>query len=1034
MPRKSAHSAVQRGGTIDNETKSRRSTRSSMRHDSSGSLSTRTRRSSATSQTHVSLTESRVTRSRNTSSRNRSSSPSENTRTRSSREISLESPASRVKTTRRSTGRVNYQESEGEEDMTSTTEKNEEEEYHVEDDLEESDSEESNRSRTRSRTATKSPPKVRGRGRGRPPKTTKGKSWYASTEENDDDEDDDEDDDDDDSDEKNLEESDNIDEITITRRNNKLENESESIRKTRGTKRKLEKEPPSMRSTRSGKTIKDNTEIEKVHLSATVRQTRSRKMSSEANVSIEDIEMKKENSKNDDILEEMEIMEEKRKRKVDTKNEAKKRFKSDESTLGNEIIKNEIEEKHEKSESLQQNTKFQQSDDKDLDKSQTDKEILPEICKANKNELVSTDKTNIELSDKTSNVDDTETLDLSALKEKTFIEVTEKSSEQISIQKDDIKEVDNDSERKTNAEVFSTKTDISTEENNNNAGVDITKLENISEPMDQEIKDYSITTITQKENKSELCIMDTDSQKNIFQANNDHKNDALSNSKVSSSALTSLTNTMDIEDSDSKQSETEKCQEQLLSTKESTTIETDILPLEPSNSQDSSKHIEEPSNVQEINLKDTENNSSHWNENKSNSSSCGILQSTKAVYSEKNITAEVLSVNGANICTEKSSSSNKNGDIIDMSKVSDNSASETENLSVEPFLQAPTHIECLTKANGAPNDSLDSSNLGCTDLPNRNYVYNSSLSEDSKSCLKSKMFSLVSYNLSAMSNESSSQNEKLLTELKRTNADFICLQEIPKIYYDILESDLNVLGYKGVISVPENKTRGLGTFYKTSSFNLKRQTGVSLQKIIDQDLETSSLENADKVAIRNFLQKCGHTLMVHFSSVSNDCTLTIANVFFPPSDISTHALQMSSLVREVINFAADIARPHILCGSFNMIEGSVAYQLLREGYLNNEMIEELQKRKDVALPGKDNDTLVNLLWKAFQHPSSNLRSCYATVLGHELHLDKEDSITSPDLLWYSSDSLETIGVLDVIPIDKKNIGPVTLKADIAYIC
>ncbi|GBN11423.1 hypothetical protein AVEN_88436-1 [Araneus ventricosus] len=76
------------------------------------------------------------------------------------------------------------------------------------------------------------------------------------------------------------------------------------------------------------------------------------------------------------------------------------------------------------------------------------------------------------------------------------------------------------------------------------------------------------------------------------------------------------------------------------------------------------------------------------------------------------------------------------------------------------------------------------------------------------------------------------------------------------------------------------------------------------------------------------------------------------------------------------------------------------------------------------------DSLVNLLWKSFQHPSSNLCSCYHSVLDHEFIIP-ELKMASPDLLWYSSDSLHTVGVLDLVS-DKTGDHHLSLKADIAF--
>ena len=48
-----------------------------------------------------------------------------------------------------------------------------------------------------------------------------------------------------------------------------------------------------------------------------------------------------------------------------------------------------------------------------------------------------------------------------------------------------------------------------------------------------------------------------------------------------------------------------------------------------------------------------------------------------------------------------------------------------------------------------------------------------------------------------------------------------------------------------------------------------------------------------------------------------------------------------------------------------MLESDAPYQLLRDGYLSNDMIEELQRRKDVILPGKEVSLIFNIKYLKF---------------------------------------------------------------------
>ncbi|CAN7949394.1 unnamed protein product, partial [Ixodes pacificus] len=128
-------------------------------------------------------------------------------------------------------------------------------------------------------------------------------------------------------------------------------------------------------------------------------------------------------------------------------------------------------------------------------------------------------------------------------------------------------------------------------------------------------------------------------------------------------------------------------------------------------------------------------------------------------------------------------------------------------------------------------------------------------------------------------------------------------------------------------------------------------------------------------------------------------SLLVANACLAPAPPGANALQVCCLARELCR---EQCQGRVLLGRLQLAAGSPAYQLLRDGYLDDDMIEELQRHCDVPRPGKENAALVNLLWKAFQHPSSSLRSCYAATKGSEL----PGGASSP--AWFSSESLRVL--------------------------
>lgn len=133
--------------------------------------------------------------------------------------------------------------------------------------------------------------------------------------------------------------------------------------------------------------------------------------------------------------------------------------------------------------------------------------------------------------------------------------------------------------------------------------------------------------------------------------------------------------------------------------------------------------------------------------------------------------------------------------------------------------------------------------------------------------------------------------------------------------------------------------------------------------------------------------------------------LVVANAALGPAPASTSALQVCCVARELWREEAPgaLLSGRLLVGRLQLCRGSPAYQLLRDGYLDDDMIEELQRHREVALPSGGPAALVNLLWKAFQHPASSMRSCHTKA---EEGVPAQAPAHSP--AWFSSESLRLL--------------------------
>lgn len=197
---------------------------------------------------------------------------------------------------------------------------------------------------------------------------------------------------------------------------------------------------------------------------------------------------------------------------------------------------------------------------------------------------------------------------------------------------------------------------------------------------------------------------------------------------------------------------------------------------------------------------------------------------------------------------------------------------------------------------------------------------------------------------------------------------------------------------------------------RRAAFRVLDHRSHALYTLLAKDLE--SLAEAEREAVRSHLRQSPEgqlqtarlqPLLVPPGTTGDQRRhqLVVANAALGPAPPSTSALQVCCVARELCR---EEASGRLLVGRLQLCRGSPAYQLLRDGYLDDDMLEELQRHREVALPsGAPAAALVNLLWKAFQHPASSMRSCHTKA---EEGVPAQAPAHSP--AWFSSESLRLL--------------------------
>lgn len=338
-------------------------------------------------------------------------------------------------------------------------------------------------------------------------------------------------------------------------------------------------------------------------------------------------------------------------------------------------------------------------------------------------------------------------------------------------------------------------------------------------------------------------------------------------------------------------------------------------------------------------------------------------------------------------------------------------------------------VGSLVNNSSAKKDSQDP-------LLRRRFIHNPAV--DMNSVPPEKTFTLVSYNILAdchaqrgeykwISDEHLSveyRHQRLMKELQFLDPDVICIQEIgPDHYNKLLQPQLAQLGYQGAfIKRPDDYfNEGEATFVRTSRFTILSNELIDLSSIAKQDLDNSGIDEMTLQALKKSVSSPGVAVITKVKCVKTGRLLTIGNVhimweWFKRMDIQ--CVQAAATIRELVTLAGGATQPHIVCGDFNSTPDSPVYQLTHEGYLNDSSMAKLQQLPEVKLDDGRVCPMVNLWWRGFQHTSTDLKSAYLTVTGKEPMTSKfphDGVVRQVDYIWYSSGSLDVLGVAETAP-------------------
>ncbi|XP_070539696.1 uncharacterized protein [Ptychodera flava] len=273
----------------------------------------------------------------------------------------------------------------------------------------------------------------------------------------------------------------------------------------------------------------------------------------------------------------------------------------------------------------------------------------------------------------------------------------------------------------------------------------------------------------------------------------------------------------------------------------------------------------------------------------------------------------------------------------------------------------------------------------------------------------------------------SKREGQLLMELENNkDTDVICLQEVdPDYFIDKIEPLMKSYGFCGCY-MPETCgiIDGLSTFYKTANFDLVTQKSTTFNELLEKAIGRHPSVGSLCSAVTQHIQSQAVVMYTKLRCKRTGKVVTVANIHgwygnYRKMDVTV--MQISTAIRELVEYAGSDSQSYILCGDFNQEPKMPGYKVTQNGQLDPCEKEELRKYPKVSVNVNQDINLIDVVPKCFEHSAASIRSSYKEIMGKEPDItccpDNADDQATLDYIWYDSNSMDCHEVLDVVSTD-----------------
>lgn len=278
-------------------------------------------------------------------------------------------------------------------------------------------------------------------------------------------------------------------------------------------------------------------------------------------------------------------------------------------------------------------------------------------------------------------------------------------------------------------------------------------------------------------------------------------------------------------------------------------------------------------------------------------------------------------------------------------------------------------------------------------------------------------------------NKTCPRHKLLLRELQWLNGDIVCLQEVDPPYFEnILKGEMLLLGYEGHFVQKAQCTgrqEGVALFYKQEKFDLKEAKKLVINEIAADILKQDESKEFGEVLILATLmhKSSGVTLVIGTTHILwYDLKKPVTQV----CEIALVTQALHNTVKSLQSQGKHVA--YILGGDFNIEPHFPAYELLKEGSLNDKEYHKLQTTDYLSFPADvekpkqvlpEQISLLDSVKRNLHNPLTNAKSAYKVVMGSEPECtsaeDDASMMWTLDYIWFDSVNLKVTSALETLP-------------------